>query len=432
MRAYLYPGNAELSNFREFFPDFSIGEMPVAGKSLCRHLVDLCGTLKVSEVFVVDRFLNPKLAEDLGNGDYWSFRLHYLNSSPRSSLEHLLEIGEEFSEKDEMKKGDRTAEQKEQPEDGGSLLFWGSFLPDIQTTEELFRRLEEIAPDRREPETGVYLYRDGKYFRCDVPLLKCDSLKSYFDINFRLLENAGVYSLPSYSLQHNYGIGRNVAILPRCDIKTPVLIQNDVLISRGVSVTDGAIIGQFVFVDENTSIRHSIVLDNTYLGRNMVIRDKIVTGRRVLDPQSGSYVDLDDSFLADDFKLQGTRHLLFMHMERLFALFLAIVELPVYLLVLIFWKFIRNIPFPKFFRSVYPRFWLAAVGKLQLVRFGNDDNYVFRYSDLWWPLEKSEYEKNMGDVFYYHHRNLARMAAVPLGSQIRRMLAMHDPVDDPS
>ena len=431
MRAYLYPGNTDFSKIREFFPDFGPGEMPVAGKPLCRHLVDLCGTLKVSEVFVADRFLNPKLAESLGNGAYWSFRLHYLNSEPLHSLDQLMQVREKFPAEGEKEKKDVAAAPVAGEED--ALLFWGLFLPDIRNEEELFLRLEEITDrDRTEPETGVYLYRGGKYFRCRVPLLKCDTLKNYFDINFRLLQNAGVYSLPSYSLQHNYGIGRNVAILPRSEVKTPVLILNDVLISRGVSVTDGAIIGQFVFIDENTSIRHSIVLNNTYLGRNMVIRDKIVTGRRVLDPQSESYVDLDDSFLADDFTMQGTRHLLFMYMERLFALFLAIVELPVYLLVLIFWKFIRNIPFPKFFRSVYPRFWLAAVGKLQLVRFGNDDNYVFRYSDLWWPLEKSEYEKNMGDVFYYHHRNLARMAAVPLGSQIRRMLTMHEPVDDPA
>ena len=428
MRAYLYPGNADFSKIREFFPDLGPGEMPVAGKPLCRHLVDLCGTLKVSEVFVADRLLNPKLATDLGNGDYWSFRLHYINSKPLTSLNQLLDVRSGFSAESEEEQGKQAPEQAAQDEDD-ALLFWGLFLPDIQTAEELFLRLEEAEPDREEPETGVYLRRDGKFFRCDVPLLKCDSLKNYFDINFRLLQNSGVYSLPSYSLQHNYGIGRNVAILPRSDVKTPVLILNDVLISRGVTVADGAIIGQFVVIDENTSIRHSIVLNNTYIGRNMVIRDKIVTGRRVLDPQSGSYVDLDDSFLADDFSMQGTKNLLYMYTEMLFALFLAVAELPVYLLVMIFRKWTGNIPFPKFLRTIYPRFWLAAIGRLQLVRFGNGDNYVFRYSDLWWPSEKSEYEKNMGDVFYYHHRNLARLAAVPLGSQIRRMLTMHDPDD---
>ena len=61
---------------------------------------------------------------------------------------------------------------------------------------------------------------------------------------------------------------------------------------------------------------------------------------------------------------------------------------------------------------------------IQLVRFGSGSNYVFRYSDLRWPAEASESERNMDDVYYYHHRNLLRMASVPLGSQLRRMLTL--------
>ena len=167
MRAYLYPGNTEFAKIREFFPDLGPGEMPVAGKPLCRHLVDLCGTLKASEVFVIDRFLNPKLAESLGNGAYWSFRLHYLNSEPLGSLDQLMRIREKIpaqSEKEKEKKTPRPASEPETEEkEEDALLFWGLFLPDIQKEEELFLRLEEITePDLAEPETGVYLRRGGK------------------------------------------------------------------------------------------------------------------------------------------------------------------------------------------------------------------------------------------------------------------------------
>ena len=412
MQACLYPGNADLSKIREFFPDLGPGEMPVAGKSLCRHLVDLCGTLKVSEVFLLDRFLNPRLADDLGSGAYWSLQLHYLNSERISSLRQLLQTRKKFSEKDE-----------------DALLIWGLFLPDIRNTEELFRPLDETDPDREDPEPGVYLYRNGKYYRSGVPILECDTLKRYFDINFHLLRNPGVYSLPGYSSQHGYGVGRNVAIMPRADVQTPVLIQDNVLISRGVSIKDGAIIGQFTVIDENTKVSRSIIMNNTYIGRSMVIREKIVNGRRVLDPASDSYVDLDDAFLADDFKTQSNGRLFFSFAEKLFALFLAIFELPVYLPVVLLWKFLKNMPYPAFLRTVYPKIWRAVAGQLQLVRFGSGSDYVFRYSDLRWPAEASASEKNMDDVYYYHHRNFFRMAAVPLGSQLRRMLTLQKPDD---
>lgn len=407
MQACLYPGNADFSKFREFFPGVWPGEMPLAGKSLCRHLVDLCGTLKVTEVFLLDRFLNPKLADELGNGNYWSLQLHYQNTERIASLRQLLQMRESFSGEEE-----------------DALLIWGLFLPDIQVVEELFLPLEEVDPDREDPESGVYLYLEGKFYRSVVSLLKCDSLKSFFDINFHLLQNPGVYSLPGYSSQHEYGVGRNVAIMPRADVQTPVLIQDNVLISRGVSIKDGAIIGQFSVIDENTKVSHSIIMNNTYVGCSMVIRDKIVNGHRVLDPLSDSYVDLDDAFLAADFNTTDSGHLIFSFVEKLFALLLAICELPVYLLVLLFWNALKDIPFPAFLRTVYPRIWLAVIGKCQLVRFGSGSDYVFRYSDLRWPAEQSRYEKDMEDVYYYHHRSFLRMAAVPLGSQLRRMLTL--------
>lgn len=416
MRACLYPGDTD-HNLREFFPDMGPGEMPLAGKTLCHHLVDLCGALKVSEVFVIDRFLNPKLADALGNGAYWSLRLHYINTERRSTLRELLRT-----------RGEISPEASEEE----TIITWGLILPDIRSCGELFSDLEETDGDRNDPEDGVYLYRGGKYYRCRVPLMRCCTLKNYFDINFRLLQDPGIYSLPSYSLQNNYGIGRNVVMMTGCEAETPVLIQDNVLITREVSLKEGAIIGPCVVIDEKTSIRHSIVLSNTYIGRNMVIRNKIVNGHRVLDPESNSYVDLDDSFLTDDFTVKSNRHLLSQYQEQLFALCLAVFELPLYLAVMLLWKFLAYMPFPKFLRTIYPKLWLAAAGRLQLVRFGNGTDYVFRYSDLWWPAKKSKYEKNMGDVFYYHHRRFLRMAAVTLSSQIRRMLTLQDPENDPS
>ena len=134
MLAYLYPGNSELLKFREFFPDIGPGEMPLAGKPLCRHLMDLCGILKVSEVFLVDRFLNPELSENLGDGSYWSLRLHYLNTERCATLRELSGVRKKFHRKEEE-----------------TLIVWGLVFPNIQTAEELFKNLCETDPDRENP-----------------------------------------------------------------------------------------------------------------------------------------------------------------------------------------------------------------------------------------------------------------------------------------
>ena len=85
-------------------------------------------------------------------------------------------------------------------------------------------------------------------------------------------------------------------------------------------------------------------------------------------------------------------------------------------------------PFPVSLRRNYPKYWKVIFGRTQLVRFGSrQDDYVFRYSDLWWPADKSKYEKNMGDVFYYHHRSFFLMVQVAVVSQLKLLLSIHDP-----
>ena len=409
MQAILYSSDVDHTRFREHFPDMSMGELPLAGKGVCRHLVDLCGKLGATDVLLADRFFSPELAQQLGDGSYWSLRLQYINCARHTSLRQLYELRKKFAEP------------------GEEFLFsWGLMLPDIHDKQEIFRELRETDPDR-EPADGVCLFRNGKFYECVCPLFRIDSLQSYFDVNFRLLKDPGVYSLPGYSLKAGFGIGRNVAMRPDCDVQPPILILDNVYLDSGVKLKNGAIIGQYSAIDENTEIDHSIVLDNTYIGRNIQLRNKIVRGSRVFDPATGTYIDLEDDCMAADFAKQnpgGT----FRPGERLFALLLALIELPLYLLAKFTGIFRRNMPFPVSLRRNYPKYWKVIFGRTQLVRFGSrQDDYVFRYSDLWWPADKSKYEKNMGDVFYYHHRSFSLMVQVAVVSQLKLLLSIHDP-----
>ena len=413
MQGCLFSGNRDLPEFRRHFPGTSPGDLPVAGKSICRHMMDLCGKLHLDEVLLADRYFNPELAGHLGDGSYWSLRLRYINCEPRTTLRELMELRENFGKaEDEV------------------LIFWGMALPEIDREEELLEDLRETDPDRAEPEPGVYLFRGGRYYACGCPMLRSYSLKSYFDMNFRLLEHPGVYSLPGYSLEAGFGIGRNVAMRSGCDAQPPLIILDDVYLNYGVTLTNGAIIGQYVAIDENTVIDHSIVMNNTYIGRNMCLRNKIVNGSRVFDPGSDTYIDLDDDFLAADFSTPEIGELR-TPLEKILAFVLGIVELPLYLLTLLGWGLFKNMPFPRFLRKIYPKYWKVVIGRAQLVRYGSrQQDYVFRFADTWWPADKSKYEANMADVYYYHHRRLGLTLSAVFTSQIKRMLSLHDPFPD--
>ena len=92
MQAILYSSDLDHTRFRKHFPDMSMGELPLAGKGVCRHLVDLCGKLGATDVLLADRFFSPELAQQLGDGSYWSLRLQYINCARHTSLRQLYEL----------------------------------------------------------------------------------------------------------------------------------------------------------------------------------------------------------------------------------------------------------------------------------------------------------------------------------------------------
>ena len=59
------------------------------------------------------------------------------------------------------------------------------------------------------------------------------------------------------------------------------------------------------------------------------------------------------------------------------------VELPLYLVMRPFKRFLKDSQFCGFLLRVYPRLWLVPAGRASLVRRGvGDGNYVLRYSDI--------------------------------------------------
>lgn len=392
------------------FPDFSPAELPLAGKSGCLYAVDLCSRLKVTDLLVADCYFSAELAIKLGDGSYWSMNLRYIASDEYTSPTQLLHMRKHLEEETDL------------------LFIWGLVLPDVKDEQEIFLNLKKIDPSEENWPDGLYLLRNGEFYKCCCPILRIDSLKNYFNMNFHMLENPGIYSLPGYSSQAGFGIGMNVVMLQDTDVQTPVIILDNAYLGRGSALRDGMIVGSNVAIDEQTELCHSIIMDNTYIGRDMAFENKIVNGNRVLDPETDSYIDLEDNFLAGDFQNpQGNQF--FILTEQLIAFILAIIELPLYLIARIFRKWIKNVPFPKFLLESYWKYWKVTAGRAQLVRFGKkQDEYVFRFSDLWWPMHSSKSEKDLDDVYFYHHRNLFWVIAVVFAGQLKRMLVLTDPL----
>lgn len=225
-----------------FFPGHSIAALPLCGKPVLEYQLDVCANLGVTDVLVLDWGYEPALARRLGDGSRWGFNLIY------TGLE------------------------------GGTTLK------------------EQIAR-----QAGFLANGKVKFFLTnEVAGHELDSLQTYFDAHFAILENPGNLVLPGYSAESGVYAGANVVMKPDVEIAPPVVLGNNVRLERGVCITNGVSLGKGVVIDRGTRLSHAIVFPGTYVGKNMEIVNKIVAGRRVIDPASGAFVDLTEAGLSSD------------------------------------------------------------------------------------------------------------------------------------
>ena len=408
MNACLYTGYQGNVWIWDTFPGKSPAEMPIVGKSWARHAVDLCSLLNISDIYLADCFFYPELTKRLGDGSFWSTKIHWLPSTDAPTPEQLF-----------------AQHEGKIPDDDDLLIFWGEVLPDLPDIEKLFDELEvvEIKPDEELP-AGIYLRKDGELKRCVCPLHRMDSPKNYFELNMRLLHHPGIYNLPGFSDKRDFYIGANVITMFGCNLTPPLVIQDNSALGRSTVLGGDVIIGSRVLIDDFTHLKRAIILDNTYIGRNMQIENKIISERTVIDVESGASVELSDRFMAGHTRRRAIDR--FMIAESIIALLLLILLLPSWLLALPLRKWISKLPFFGFVLRIYPRLPGVLIGRTTLVRNGlKNTSYVFRYSDQWVRI-RDEHSRDFADVYFGTHRSIREIITVVTSSLLKRMLTLSE------
>lgn len=413
MKACIYIGTNNLEWCRKYFPTIPPGELPIAGKEWCAYLLDVCSMLGcIDKLYIIDCYPAERLSTLAQRSGYWSTNLTYLHGQPCASPAQLLRKYPEIV--------DNTKE--------GLMLFWGLPLPKPVTPEDILLGLRWTDSMNTKLPPGVFLWKNGSFHECLCPQYAIKNIQTYFDLNFTLLDSPDIYTLPGYTDQKDQGLGRNVTILPNCTLKPPMIIQDNCYLGRSITLADGAILGRNTSIEDYTTVRHSIILSNTHIGRRMYLENKIVCGNRVIDPISGAYVDLQEKFLAEGIRTHAFDH--YKIVGALVALVLIIPLLPAYLLARLFQQRMDKVPFFHLTMRVYPQLWKVLAFQANLVRFGTDDpHYAFRFSDRY-LLWRDEATRKQGDAYYQHHRTILLMLGVVYSSLLRRLFQLSEPPEE--
>ena len=137
-----------------------------------------------------------------------------------------------------------------------------------------------------------------------LTLTPLETAKDYHALNMRLVGGECLrYVVPGYEVTSDgCHVGFNTVMPASAKFMAPVMIGNDTRIQPLTDVGPNAIIGNHVVIDTQTEVSESIVMDNTYVGRNLEIKGKIVSANRLIDPETDTCLELDDPWLLDSIK----------------------------------------------------------------------------------------------------------------------------------
>lgn len=367
---------------KEYFPDRSLGMMPVAGRCAAEYFIDLALRCDAESLLLLGPTYNEHLAELLYEYRQGALRLDYYKGGGHDSVRHLLEVY-----------------NKECGDD--CIVLHGMLMPKAHTLEELQESFRPCADDGS--ADGIYYWKDGELFRSDIEFYLIDSLRSYFEVNFQVL-NDDFYNLPGYSSSENVHAGTNVIIKPDCTLTGPLVLGDNTFIETGCRICD-AVVGTRSIIDKNTSVEHSIIFDRTYTAANLEVHNKIITPGRIIDPVSGGVLERN-SFSYAFSPVQNRSAWILRLWEHFIALGLAIGLLIPYILLLPWYLLNKKSHWCwKLSMDRYPGYWAVLFFRKELIKsHPANENFVFQMGESY-GLQNTPEQRRIYDYYYHYHCN---------------------------
>lgn len=268
----------------DVLPGKSASALPIAGRRYIDYAMEYCHDRGITMMEVLDWRPDAALAQEFSDPERTGYAVFYIpceGEIPRG-LSGIEKMHTPLTEHIE----------------DGTALAWGLCLPSAESGEASF---EELAPgELADTPIGIYRRSGGRWMRrkpCASPIA---NVKDWHRANFAVLNSPGTYALPGYSAEKGVYLGRNVVMERGTDAKTPVLLQDDVWCERDVRLEGDVIVGRGSCIREGARLRRTVVGDDTYVGMDLDLDGKIVIGRRVIDAQTGAWIDMEEPGLAHE------------------------------------------------------------------------------------------------------------------------------------
>ena len=172
-----------------------------------------------------------------------------------------------------------------------------------------------------------------------------DSLEEYWNLNMRLCKYDVIESNAGEKLKEGIFVHPSVKFndLQIENFKPPIIIGENTTICKGVKLEGPLVLGKELYIDEKASLSKSVVLSNTYIGKDVEIKDSVVNKNYHLSVSSnfGMYVDDDKVLKSHRLVPFKTKFNLFLinATDRIVAFFALLFLTPIFAVVAVLIKF---------------------------------------------------------------------------------------------
>ncbi|MDK2857973.1 MAG: hypothetical protein PWQ29_1107 [Verrucomicrobiota bacterium] len=302
MRAVLHTGGKK--PWAEALGERPWALLPVAGRPLVSYWLELCVDLGISEVRIILGQDAEYIELFCGNGEKWGLDISYSfilpEDEPQSYLardpvrwnDGLLYIDAALFPR---RREDFTREALQALLKGCCLRHQGAVAFFISQDVSQINSFIQ-----KEPRTETTACADGGLIPdAGLDLTVIDDIAHYYRLNMDLVRGEMSRYLPSgYASSDGASIGYNVITPSSVTLTPPLAIGNDCRIGALSSIGPGAVISDHVIIDRQCELSDCLVLSDTYIGRNLEIKGKIVAGNRIIDPEDGTFLDVEDPWLV--------------------------------------------------------------------------------------------------------------------------------------
>lgn len=448
MRAVLYTGGKK--PWADLLGEHPWALLPVGGRPLLSYWLELCIDLGIRDVQIILGQDAEYIEMFCGSGEKWGLSINYsfiraeedpqnyLARNPDRWSDGLFYIGEALFPR-------RSADFSPEKLSG---LLGGCCIPCNERPAFFISRFQEqITGFIQQKNCGDMTAAAQKSAGLDFTVIQ--DIAHYYRLNMEIVRNEmSRYLSSGYSSADGASIGYNVITPPSVTLVPPLAIGNDCRIGAISVIGSGTVISDHVLIDRQCEISDSIILSDTYIGRNLEIKGKIVAGNRIIDPEDGTCLEIEDPWLVAQTRPRNyMRDLLRAVFGWEFALLLVILQFVPFIffygLIRLFglgrfigrdsWglggnkirvqHFIAANPVPSFLLMIFygtsldrfPQLLSVLSGKLCLcgqvpkTASGNELKETHRYFPAVFSYSDAfvEIDKQMDALYYAHTRSLA-------------------------